>query len=138
MKKLLVLAFLLAASAAVAQVTVQTRSGDGGVLWFDTNNHAIIPGHIVNTGQPPAISGCGGGSPSIVGSDLAGTVTAGTTATGCVITFNKAFSVAPNCIVGWATAPLAAMAWTTSTTALTVTQTSASSNVLNYICFGKQ
>ena len=129
---------LLAAVVAYAQVSVQTRSGDGGVLWFDINSHAILPGHIVSTGQPPVLTACGGGSPAVVGSDLAGTVTVGTTATGCVITFSKAFSVAPSCIVGWATAPLAAMSWSTTTAALTVVQTSASSNVINYICFGKQ
>lgn len=138
MKKLLALSLILVAGAALAQVSVQTRSGDGGVLWFDANNHGIFAGHIVSTQPVPAVSACGGGTPAIVGSDLAGTVTMGTTSTGCVITFNKAFSVAPNCVVAWATAPLAAMSWSTSTTALTVVQTSTSSNVINYVCFGKQ
>lgn len=137
MKKL-VLLFLLLAGAAYAQVAVQTRPGDGGVLWFDGNNHAVFPGHIVDTGQAPVLTTCGT-NPAIVGTDLSGMVTMGTASpTGCIITFNKAYSVAPHCVVGWATAPLAAMAWTTTTTALTMVQTGTSSNVIHYVCHGKQ
>lgn len=139
MKKLwLAIGLAALAGVAVAQQQVQTLRGDGGVLWFDANSHAIISGHIVNTGQPPVLSACGT-NPTIVGSDLAGTVTTGTaTPAGCVITFNKAFSVAPNCVLGWASGPLVAMSWTTSTTAITAVQTATSSTVIQYVCFGKQ
>ena len=66
--------------------------------------------------------------------DLAGTVTMGTTATGCVITFNVAYPFAPHCTVTWIATPLASQSYATSTTAITLTQTSASNNVAVYNC----
>lgn len=128
---------ILLGGIAVAQVTVQTRPGDGGVLWFDTNSQAILPGHIVSTGAAPVVSACGAGA-TIIGSDLAGTVTTGAATTTCTITFNKAFTAAPTCVLGWPAANLASEAWSTTTTAITVTQTSAAGNPISYICIGKQ
>ena len=52
-----------------------------------------------NAAAAPALTSCGGGSPTNTGgTDLAGTVTLGTTATGCVITFNQAYTSAPHCL----------------------------------------
>ncbi len=95
-----------------------------------------VPSHIA-TGQTtaPALTSCGGGSPAITGTDTAGTVTMGTSATGCVITFNVAYTSAPHCIVQWIATPLASQSYATSTSAITLTQTSTSSNVAKYICF---
>lgn len=86
------------------------------------------------SGTAPALTSCGGGSPAIVGTDVAGTVTMGTSATGCVITFNVAYVAAPHCIVQWIATPLASQSYATSNTAITLTQTSTSSNVAKYIC----
>lgn len=108
---------LLALPVAQAATITADRIGTGG-------------------GTAPALTSCGGGSPAIVGTDLAGTVTMGTSATGCVITFNKPYSVAPACVVTWIATPLASQSYVTSVTALTITQTSTSSNVLKYICMG--
>lgn len=92
-------------------------------------------GHIrVGNNTAPALTSCGGGSPAIIGDDTAGEVTMGTTATGCVITFNKAYAAAPLCTLNWQATPLASQSWTVSTTAITTVQTSTSSNKLNYIC----
>lgn len=107
---------LLAAPAAAYTITVD-RIATGGTT-------------------APALTSCGT-TPAIVGTDLAGTVTMGTTATGCVITFNAAFSVAPVCTVTWIATPLASQSYTTSTTAITLTQTSTSNNVVKYICVGQ-
>ena len=95
----------------------------------------VFDGIGIGSTTAPALGSCGT-TPSIVGTDLAGTVTMGTTATGCVITFNTAKSAAPHCIVQWIATPLASQSYTTSTTAITTTQTSTSSNVLKYICIG--
>lgn len=84
----------------------------------------------------PALTSCGT-TPAIVGTDMAGTVTMGTTATGCVITFNVPFSVAPVCVVTWIATPLASQSYTTSTAAITLTQTSTSNNVVKYVCIGQ-
>lgn len=89
--------------------------------------------HIrVGAGGAPAPSSCGT-SPSLVGTDEAGEVTMGTTATGCTITFAKAYTSAPFCTVTWQ-ANLASMQYTISNTAITLTQTSTSSNKVDYIC----
>ena len=95
----------------------------------------VLDGISLGSTTAPALTSCGT-TPSIVGTDLAGTVTMGTTATGCIITFNTAKSAAPHCIVQWIATPLASQSYTTSTTAITTTQTSTSSNVLKYICIG--
>lgn len=84
---------------------------------------------------PPVLSACGT-TPGIVGNNMAGTVTMGTTATGCVITFAPAWAVAPICIVQWIATPLASQSYVTTTTAITTTQTSTSNNVLKYVCIG--
>jgi len=84
----------------------------------------------------PVPTSCGGGSPTVVGNDMAGTITMGTTATGCVVTFSSAKSSAPHCVVTWIATPLASQSYATSTTAITLTQTSTSSNVAKYVCIG--
>lgn len=88
------------------------------------------------SGTAPALTSCGT-TPAIVGTDVAGTVTMGTTATGCVITFNVPYAAAatpPHCLVTWIATPLASQSYVTSNTAITTTQTSATNNVLKYFC----
>lgn len=63
-----------------------------------------------------------------------GTVTMGTTATGCVITFNVAYVAAPHCTVTWQATPLVSQSYTVSNTAITLTQTATSGDLVNYIC----
>jgi hypothetical protein len=93
------------------------------------------PSHLAS-GQTtaPALTTCGT-SPSISGTDTAGAVTMGSgSPTGCVITFNVAYKTAPYCIVQWQATPLASQYYSVSTTAITLTQTGTSSNVVNYLC----
>jgi len=97
---------------------------------------SVFDGIGLGSTTAPALTSCGT-SPAIVGTDLAGTVTMGTgTPTGCVITFNTAKSAAPHCVVTWIATPLASQSYATSTTAITLTQTATSSNVVKYICVG--
>lgn len=96
----------------------------------------VLDGIGLGSTTAPALTTCGT-TPAIVGTDLAGTVTMGTgSPTGCVITFNTAKSSAPHCVVAWIATPLAAQSYATSTTAITLTQTGTSSNVVKYICVG--
>jgi hypothetical protein len=84
----------------------------------------------------PALTSCGT-SPAITGTDMAGIVTMGTgTPTGCVITFNVAYTGTPYCVVSWIATPLASQSYVTSNTAITLTQTATSSNKVQYICVG--
>lgn len=84
---------------------------------------------------PPVLSACGGGSPALnaTANDNTGTITEGTTATGCVMTFAATKPVAPVCQV---TSPngTAYTSVATSTTALTIVNGSASGNVYTYRC----
>jgi len=118
---------------------MQFSQDTSGAFGIDTNSGIYFPGHILSTGvnrPAPTLGACvTGGSPTLVGTDFAGTITAGTTAsTSCTVTFGQAFGAAPTCVVSWASGPLAAMSWTTSTTVLTITQTSNASSKIMYIC----
>ncbi len=54
-------------------------------------------GHRFTSGYAPAISTCGTGSPTVVGDDQTGTITTGTAATACTMTFAKAYQKTPVC-----------------------------------------
>lgn len=92
-------------------------------------------GHTRWNGTAPALSSCGT-SPTITGNDTHGTVTMGTASpTGCVITFAVAYPIVATCRVTWRT-NIASMQYTVSTTAITLTQTATSSNLIDYDCWG--
>lgn len=95
------------------------------------------PSHVSSAQTTaPALTSCGTGSPAITGTDTAGIVTMGTGATGCIITFNVAYTGTPYCVVTWIATPLASQSYVTSNAAITLTQTSTSGNKVQYICFG--
>jgi hypothetical protein len=81
---------------------------------------------------------CGGSTAVLTGgTGVSGQVAEGSTAsTSCVITFPVAYATAPECFVSLDNVADTALKCHTTTTALTVTQTSASSNVLNYLVVG--
>lgn len=115
-----------AAFAAAAALLVSAGLSYGAFV-FSTDK-------IIGTGAAaPVVTACGT-TPAIIGTDLAGTVTMGTTATGCVITFNAAYATAPHCVVTWIATPLASQSYVTSATAITLTQTSTTNNVAKYFC----
>lgn len=137
----LVLAAALCVAAAFSQSIQLTTPGIGnpftGTL-FQFGSGSGAPSHLA-TGQTtaPALTSCGGGTPAITGTDTAGIVTMGTSATGCVITFNVAYTAAPYCVVTWIATPLASQSYVTAAATITTTQTSTSSNKLQYVCIGQ-
>lgn len=60
----------------------------------------------------------------------------GTAATGCIITFNAAYTSTPYCTVTWH-ALLAIQSYTVSNTAITITQTATSGDTVNYVCVAR-
>lgn len=96
------------------------------------------PAHL-GTAQTtaPALTSCGTGTPTITGTDTAGIVTLGTSATSCTITFNRAYAAAPYCVVQWIATPLASQSYVTAAGTITLTQTSTSSNVVQYFCIAQ-
>lgn len=121
----------------VAEVNSLTGfSGNLAPLNGVTGTTGSFTGHLTTGAVPPVLTTCGT-SPAIVGSDTAGLVTMGTgSPTGCVITFAKAYVTTPFCSVDWQT-NLASTIYTLSATAITLTQTATSSNLINYICIGQ-
>lgn len=92
-------------------------------------------GAIITGGGVPALSSCGTG-PSFDGhsTDQAGTITPGSAASGCTVTFSTPKSASPHCIVTEQTMSLVnALTYSESSTALTVSQTGLSSK-FDYFC----
>jgi hypothetical protein len=91
------------------------------------------------TNNTPVITACGTTPTLGTGAnDTDGTITMGTTATGCVITFGTAYTAAPNCTVTWQATPLASQSYTVSATAITLVQTSTTNNKANWHCSANQ
>lgn len=97
----------------------------------------IFGGSSAHSGTP-AITSCGGGSPAIVGTDYAFTITQGTSATGCVATFSTAFTDAPVCVAVNQTAPATSTpAYTVTTTAVTLVTANTSGEIWNVVCVAR-
>lgn len=86
------------------------------------------------TGTIPVVTGTGTPTIAAGSTDNAGEVTAGASATSVVITFAGTHANAPFCTVTDQGPTLAAFAYTISTTAITVTQTANSANLIDYVC----
>lgn len=118
---------------------VQLSQDASGAFGVDTNNNIYFPGHILTTGPgTPVLTGCGGGTPAIVGTDTAGAVTEGTSNNGCTVTFNRAYLATPYCLISWQATPPTTQTYTPSTTGIVVVHTGGSSAVFNYICSGSR
>jgi hypothetical protein len=103
-----------------------------GVILEPTND--LLSGGSIGALTTPTLSACGTGSPSMVGTRLAGQVTEGTTATGCTVTFELPFdTVAPACTVSPITVSGLAISSLTSTN-FQVTNTSGSGGIFSYLC----
>ena len=143
----LILAFGLAlASAQVITKSIQLTQDPRSPIGMDVNNNAYFPAHIAaggNQATAPTVATCGaGGSPGVVGTDQAGTITegAGTGAgvTSCILTFNQAWNTAPICTASGAGGPATSLGvFATSTTTLQITHAAATSLGVNYICMSK-
>lgn len=98
-----------------------------------TNQGVSTAAGLQFTGTAPAPTGTG--TPTIVATstDNAGEVTAGSSATSVIITFAVAKTNAPFCVVR-SQAQVASFAYTISTSAITITQTATSGNLIDYIC----
>lgn len=128
-----------------------TGTGAGGALQFQTSlagttgtaqNPLVTQlkidgkGHMSAPGTAPAVSSCGTGSPSVTGSDIAGQITTGTSATTCTLTFKTAYAAAPGCVMSDKTLVSHITSYTVSTSAIVLTMTSNSGDVISYICIG--
>jgi hypothetical protein len=114
------------------RVKAQTGATTNWSAWLD--GAVKLGGHVVTSGTAPSLSSCGS-SPSISGTDMAGTVTAGGTATACTVTFASAWSAAPHCNVTPQTGSVTnTFSYSISTTAITVTETGLGGGLFDYNC----
>lgn len=122
------------ASVGTAQynVSLQGVLNNAGTLPGGTAG-AVASGGRVTTPGTPSQTSCGGGSPAVTAgsTDFSGSVTEGTTATGCTITFTTATTF-KSCTVSLSTGN--AVGITTLGATLVVTHASLSSNVLYWTC----
>jgi hypothetical protein len=100
------------------------------IVAYDGINIRILSGPVNNT--PPTVSDCGT-SPTITGTNRAGTVREGTSATGCTITFSAPYLMVPGCTV---TAQAEhRFTYTVTTSAIKIVNIGAlSGTILNYAC----
>lgn len=87
-------------STAYADLSVQSNASTGDAFVVATSTGATVggidnDGHIFTSGPTPTLSTCGTGSPTVVGDDQGGTITTGTAATACTLTFSKAYRSTP-------------------------------------------
>jgi hypothetical protein len=129
----------LAGGIAVSQTIVraiQLSQDTTGAFSVDSNNGVYFPSHINTLSRSsPAIAGTG--TPTILGSDTAGTITMGTSATTAVATFARAYLTVPFCTVSWQ-APMngtaTPIAYTLATTSISISQGATTANKINYMC----
>lgn len=116
--------------------TVKFATNLNGLVTISTNT--VIGGHIISTGTAPSPSSCGG-TPVLIGTDSAFTVTPGAAATGCTVTFATPYLQNPTCIVKEETESLTnALTFSHSATQVIITQSGAGSNVYDVICIGNK
>jgi hypothetical protein len=130
----------LSATVGITQTinkALQLSQDARGAFGVDTTNNVYFPGHILNTGTAgPAPTVAGTGTPTIAGSDVAGSITMGTSATTATVTFGRAYVSVPQCVVTWNTAAsgLSPISYTLNTTSIVVTQPAVTGNRWNYFC----
>lgn len=129
-----------AASTINKNSNFTTEIGDGTTTASVTigggSNNVVVGSHLSTTGVAPGISACGG-SPSVDAnaSDSAGTVTPGSGATSCTITFHAAYVTFNHCRAT-SQASLAAFAYSYTKSVLTLTAT-ALTGAIDYQCDGQ-
>lgn len=131
-----------------ASSTTLSNSGNGS-QYIQTNSTTALTGpftldvsttgHISSQGAIPTITGCTGSgfATSTYCNDNACTITPGSAATGCTITFAQKATNVPTCTVSEQTGSITnILSYTTTATALTVSQTALTSKI-DYHCIFK-
>ena len=94
-------------------------------------------GHVISSGTAPSVSSCGTGTPSVVGTDMAGVITTGTgSPTACTLNFVTPYVNSPVCVCS----PNAGVSCgVSSSSASSVTFTlSITETAINFICIGEK
>jgi hypothetical protein len=131
-------ALTLASSLYTSCPALSTNSGDvvGCNTGLATLASPNFSGHLRYNGAAPTLSACGT-SPSIDANatDNAGTVTVGSAATGCVITFAAGYSTFNHCRVTSESA-ISGLTYSYTKTAITVSASVLGGDLVDYNCDG--
>jgi hypothetical protein len=102
---------------------------------YITSDSAARHLHTPTSGAPAPVASSCGTAPTVAGNDFAGTITTGSAATTCTVTFAVAYPAAPRCFVvpqGNLNYPT----YTTTTTTIAMTVDVASTAYF-YLCLGQ-
>lgn len=128
---------------AVAQTftrALQLSQDTSGAFGVDSSNNLYLPRKLMfptglATATAPTVTGTG--TPTISGTDSAGTITMGSSATTATVLFGNAFGAVPNCVLSPQNAfTTTNISYTLATTSIAITQNSTSGNKINYFCTG--
>jgi hypothetical protein len=126
------------AGAQTITKALQLSQDATGSFSVDSFLGVYFPGHILSPtgGARAAPSVTGTGTPTITGTDTAGTITMGTSATTATVLFGTAYGSVPACSVTWQTTAgsVTPTVYTPVTTSIAITQGATSGNKVNYIC----
>lgn len=137
------LVLVLAGGLAVAQTftrALQLSQDTSGAFGIDSSNNLYLPKKLMfptgGVGAPaPTVTGTG--TPTISGTDAAGTITMGSSATTATVLFGTAYGATPNCVLSPQNAfTTTNISYTIVTTSIAITQNSTSANKINYFCTG--
>lgn len=105
---------------------------------INVNASTVFGGHIEISSATPTMSSCGT-SPSVIGNDVAGTITiGGGVVLSCTLTFAKAWSNAPACTMA-SSSFITGQAASTTTSALTITGSATfNGDTIMYLCLGQK
>ena len=114
--------------------------GDFGINDSSPSATLSVGGHQQHSGTAPTISSCGGGVPSIVGTDSAGKITIGTggSVTSCTVTFASTWTNAPACFANNETQILLTRAVSTTTTVVLDAASTFDEDIMSYHCIGRE
>jgi hypothetical protein len=130
----------LSLGAAFAQTltrALQLSQDTTGAFSVDTTNGVYFPGHILSTGtanRPTTVLGTG--TPTLSGTDFAGTVTMGTSGQTATVTFGQAYVSVPNCTVSWQNlqSSVSPTSYQVTTGVISMTQGAFTGSKINYFC----
>lgn len=112
--------------------TCLTSTSNGLMSIKDSGGTHVL---IFSVTGKPAVTGTGTPTIDATATNSSGTVTAGASATSVIITFSAAWAARPHCVVT-DESTLVSFIYSVSTTAITITQTANSNNLIDYHCFG--
>jgi hypothetical protein len=127
------------AGAQTINKALQLSQDATGSFAVDSFLGIYFPGHVLSPtgGTRPAPTVAGIATTTITGTDTAGVITMGTSATTAIATFGTAYGSVPWCTVtpqNTFVAGTSSLAYTLATTSITLTQNSTSGNKINYFC----